>query len=326
MSSLPTLAPSGFDINEVLDIIGQTQSTVNGTGPTKRTKVEMGRFRQAIYEIVKQEQPCSVRHVYYAGIGILWDKDTGETKRRNYKKVSYELGKMREKPLEMIPWEWITDNSRWIRIDTMYDSLDDAMARWRESYRRNLWASQPRRIEVWCESDSIAGTIDPVTRSLGVGLYPCQGQAPKTFARNAAVSYTSIGKPVTIFYVGDWDPSGLAIERSLEERLRRYSEGEEEIDFTRLAVTPDDIRQLDLIRHEVNEKDVNYGRFVERCELEGLVPQEAVEVEALGSHRLRDRVKGTLLAEVDDISSWNSTIASEKSERDILAKMRMGMS
>jgi hypothetical protein len=174
---------------------------------------------------------------------------------------------------------------------------------------------------VWCESDSIAGTIDEVTRPLGIGLYPCQGQAPKTFARNAARAYLRIGKPVTILYVGDWDPSGLAIARSLEERLRRYSDDEVDITFTRLALTVDDITSRDLIRHEVNEKDVNFKRFTEVCESVGLVPQDAVEVEALGANVLRSRVHDTLLTEIKNVESWNSTFAAEQSEIDVLKTM-----
>ena len=294
---------------------------MNGPGPTKRrTKAEMATFRNAIYNIVADNQPCSVRQVYYIGIGQLWEKDQGGS-RANYKRVVRELGVMRE--AGEIPWSWITDATRYCRIPTMYDSHEDALQRTAEHYRRDLWSSQPRRVEVWAESDSISGVVDPETRRLGVGLFSCRGQASKTFAQTSAESYMRIGKPVTILYVGDWDPTGLAIPRSLEERLHRYAPGVD-IDFRRLAVTADDISTMDLTTHEVNASDPNYRRYAQECRFVGLDPQISVEVEAVPPPALRDRVKSALYGLVEDAETWNATIAAEESEREILTAMANG--
>ena len=110
----------------------------------------------------------------------------------------------------------------------MFDSVDDAIEDFKECYRRDLWATQHTRVEVWAESDSTASLLEPVTRPLGVGLYSCRGQAGKEFAHTAATIYTRIGKPVRILYVGDWDPAGLGIPRSLLERMERYTGGDVE--------------------------------------------------------------------------------------------------
>ncbi|MCY0945676.1 hypothetical protein [Streptomyces antarcticus] len=138
----------------------------------------MEALRSAICAITEEAQPCSVRHVYYLGIGLLWDKDTGHS-RRNYSLVVRELGHLRE--TGRLPWEWITDGTRMVRQETQYNSLDDALKRHTESYRRNLWASQSRRVEAWVESDSVGGVLQPITAAWGVGLYSCRGQSSKTF-------------------------------------------------------------------------------------------------------------------------------------------------
>ncbi|WAP58860.1 hypothetical protein [Streptomyces sp. S465] len=62
----------------------------------------MEALREAMSSIAEGARPCSVRHVYYLGIGRLWDKDTG-TSCRNYSVVVRELGYMRESG--KIPWE-----------------------------------------------------------------------------------------------------------------------------------------------------------------------------------------------------------------------------
>jgi len=258
------------------------------------------------------------RLIYYVGIPSLWEKDIGGS-RKSYGDVVRNLGVMREKGL--IPWGWITDSTRYVRIDRMYDTADEAMAEWVETYRRDLWARQPRRVEVWAESDSTASLVESVTRTLGVGLYSCRGQAGKEFAYAAAETYRRIAKPVTILYLGDWDPSGLAIPRSLEERLRRYSENEVDIDFRRFAVTPEQSMNPDVVDpekiHDVNRADRNYRRFAVECSLVGLAPQDAVELEAINPTVLRALMKAALVDLVDDVEMWNATLTAEESEREL---------
>lgn len=272
-------------------------------------------LRTAIRSLARDSRPCSVRQIYYLGIGTLWDKDTGGS-RRNYNKVVRELGIMRE--TGMLPWDWITDATRYVRVATMYDSMDQAIRRTAEEYRRDLWSTQPRRVEVWAESDSISGVVDPVTRALGVGLFSCRGQASKDFAHSAAVQYVAARKPVTVLYVGDWDPSGLAIPRSLEERLTHYSGGSVPIDFRRCALTLDDVRDGGLTQHDANRDDKSYRRYAETCQEFGLDPTLSTEVEALSPAVLRDRLETQIYALVDDATRWNATVAAEESERNVL--------
>lgn len=277
----------------------------------------MTAFREALYAIVETNKPCSVRQVYYVGAGRLWEKDRGKS-RKSYNDVVRNLGVMRESG--QLPWGWLVDTGRRVRIDEMYDSVADALNRMQEHYRRNLWATQPRRVEVWAESDSTSMLVESVTRTLGVGLYSCKGQAGKEFAHESAMTYLKIKKPVTILYLGDWDPSGLAIPRSLEDRLNRYSNGAVDITLQRIAVTPEQIRYYDLQTHEVNTEDSSYERFVEECRLVGLAEQ-AVEVEAIEPPALRDLVEKQLYGLVADPKSWNATLAYEEAEQAQLQAM-----
>jgi hypothetical protein len=292
-----------------------TLATGNGT---RRTKRDMQTLRAALYEIVETNKPCSVRQVYYVGAGRLWEKDTGKS-RKSYLDVARNLGVMRESG--ELPWGWLVDTGRYVRIDTMYDSITDALDRTHETYRRNLWATQPTRVEVWAESDSTSMLVEHVTRKLGVGLYSCKGQAGKEFAHSSAMAYLQIGKPVEILYLGDWDPSGLAIPRSLKERLRRYSGGQVDITMRRVAVTPEQIRAQNLQTHYVNRKDSSYPRFVAECRFVGLAEQDAVEVEAIAPAVLRQLIEDELYGLVADVESWNGTLAAEEHDLGMLADM-----
>jgi hypothetical protein len=286
---------------------------------SRRTNVEMECLRSAIYLLAEVHHPCTVRQIYYLGIGRYWAKDIGGN-RKHYRDVVRLVGDLREQG--ELPWGWIADNTRWVRKDTMFSSKEEAVTRWAEAYRRDLWASQRAHVEVWCESDSIAGVINDVTRPLGVGLYVCRGQSSKTYVYEAAQAYRTIGKEVRILYVGDWDPTGLAIPLSVEERIHRYADIEVMLD--RVAVTTHDVANGDLVAHEVNTRDGNYQRFAARCIAMGLDPQTAVEVEAIPPANLRSRLNTALYDLVDDAGSWNATIAAEESEQDILRRLATG--
>jgi hypothetical protein len=231
------------------------------------------------------------------------------------------VGELREEGL--LPWGWIADNTRWVRQDTMFASKEDALERWAAAYRRDLWASQPNHVEVWCESDSIAGVINPVTRPWGVGLFVCRGQSSNTFVYEAAQSYLDIDKPISIVYVGDWDPSGLAIPLSVEERMGRYNR-DAYVGVERIAVTHTDVETGGYVTHGVNHADSNYPRFAEYCRASLLNPEIAVEVEAIPPDELRERVRDTLDALSPDVEAWNATRAAERSEREIFQRMVAG--
>ncbi|MFE7958649.1 hypothetical protein [Streptomyces sp. NPDC057413] len=285
----------------------------------RRTKAQVEALRQAMASITEAAQPCSVRHVYYLGIGDLWDKDTG-TSRRHYSVVVRELGYLRE--TGRIPWGWITDGTRMVRQELQYDSLEDAMERAAEGYRRNLWATQSRRVEVWCESDSVGGVLLPVTSAWGVGLYSCRGQSSKTFVYEAVQEYARQGKPVTVIFAGDWDPTGRCVPRSVIERMHRYGNGELDLDFQQIAVTADDVRSAQFTTHDVNTRDVNYKRYREECLSEGIDPHVAVEVEALTPGLLRSRLNDAIEALVDDVRKWNIEARTEEAERELLRSLQ----
>lgn len=284
----------------------------------RRTKAQVEALRAALYAIAEGAHPCSARHIYYLGIGRLWDKDTGHS-RRNYSVVVRELGYMREHAL--LPWDWITDGTRLVRQAEQFDSIEDALAHSAQTYRRNLWASQRRRVEVWCESDSVAGVLLPITDGWGVGLYSCRGQSSKTYVHEAVVGALRQPKPLSTCFVGDWDPSGRSVPRSVAERMERYGNGDLDLDFRQIAVTAADVRSGQFTSHYVNTADVNFTRYQQECRREGIDPHTAVEVEALSPGLLRSRLSDAIETLVDDVAAWNLLARTEEAEQELLQNL-----
>ncbi len=74
-------------------------------------------------------------------------------------------------------------------------------------------------------------------------LFPMKGQTSASFAHSAAMTYRHDNRPVTIYYVGDYDPAGLEIEANLADKLRGVL-GRDDMTIERLACTPQQIYDL----------------------------------------------------------------------------------
>jgi hypothetical protein len=269
----------------------------------RATKVEMEARREALFEIVAEGEPMTVRHAYYRAVvaGLVPKNDSG------YNKVQRCLADMREDG--DLPFEWISDNTRWMRKPTTWNDLDQFLENAASSYRRDLWSTSKRYVEVWCESDSIAGVLADVTYPWHVPLLPARGFSSKTFAYSAARTIMAKNKPTFIYYIGDRDPAGLEIEHALRASLDRYAPDHKLIFFQRLAVTEEQVEELDLPGTKPKKTTVLGERFV----------GNAVEVEAIPAPYLRELVEDAILAHVDGHHLELLKVAEEE-ERTLLER------
>jgi len=207
----------------------------------RRTRGDLAKIQEAIIDCLREDHPQSVRHVYYRLVGppyTVIPKDQS-----GYRVVQRECLRLRR--TGKLPWHWISDGTRWRRVGTSFDTMAEAVRHTADSYRRDLWRRTPVYVEVWCESDSIAGVLIEETDRFNVPLMVSRGFSSATYLHNAAQDIMAEGRPAFLYFVGDWDPSGKIIPEKIEEGLRRHASGCE-ISFQRLLVTPDQIEVWDL--------------------------------------------------------------------------------
>ena len=120
----------------------------------------------------------------------------------------------------MIPFEWITDNTRLMRKPASFTSLDRALKASSEFYRRDLWAAMPVYVEVWCEKDALSGVLVTETEVYDVPLMTARGYSSISFLYSAAKAIKAKGKPAYIYHFGDLDPSGVDAARDIEAKLQ----------------------------------------------------------------------------------------------------------
>lgn len=199
----------------------------------RATRSEMELRRATLLRLAEEARPASVRHLYYRAVvaGLVPKTKNG------YVKVQRMLVELRRSG--ELPYDWIVDNTRYQRRPNTWWSASGMLTYIASTYRRSPWPSDGGlRVEIWCESDSLAGTLDQVGDTYDVPIFPTKGQSSDTFAWSAARSYYDVSEKVVLLYAGDFDPAGLEAESQLSAKLREHS-NRDDIQMIRLGVTQD---------------------------------------------------------------------------------------
>ncbi len=220
------------------------------------------------YSILEAYHPMTLRQVYYQ----LVSTQVIENNRGAYQSVSNALVDARLEGL--IPWSWIEDRLRQPAIYNGYK--DPAEFAWymKYSYSKDIWPTQPRRLEAWLEKDALSGIFNKVCSHYQVTLNVGRGYDGWDSIHNAASRYGD-GSNWTVLYYGDFDPSGEDMVRSLRDRLDQLGSHPE---IRKVALSMDDVVRYDLPPNMTKLTDTRRNAFVEKngdvsVELDALLPE-----------------------------------------------------
>ena len=281
----------------------------------RHTKEELEIIDGQIIEVLEEDHPQSLRHVFYRLTDPRLPMPINKTE-DGYRLVGRELKKLRE--LGLVPYSWIIDTTRLGYHVNTFSSPAEFVESHAHLYRADLWSEVSRYVEVWCESRSLAGVIQATCNELAVSLYPAGGFSSWSFIYNAAREIRHVfdsdpnKQDALILYIGDYDPAGVLIDKNIETGLRKHLPNID-LKFERLAVNPDQIIDMAL-----PTKPRKAG------ERRALHIQETVEAEAIPAaimrELLRDRIE-------DELPSYALEITKlvEQSEREGLLKLSESM-
>ena len=190
---------------------------MSGRGKSQKSLALVEEAKQILAEI----HPATVRAVCYrlfvAGLIDSMEK-------RNTSRVSVQLTWAREQGI--IPWDWIVDETRKAERLVCWDDPEDCAQQISRQYRRDNWSDQTLHLEVWSEKGTMRGTLMPILLEYGVTFGVLHGFSSATTAYDAAqrIKYEDedAGRTVVIFYIGDWDPSGLFMSEQPRRRARCF--------------------------------------------------------------------------------------------------------
>jgi hypothetical protein len=252
--------------------------------------------------ILAEEYPMTIRQLFYrlVSAGLL------ENNRAQYQLVSRIMTKARDDG--RVEYEWLVDRSRPEYKATVFDDAAEYAEAVKQSYRKDYWATQPNHVEIWVEKDSIIGSIEPTTKDLGVVVRVGRGFVSTTRVHEIAEHFNrtlASGKSITVFYLGDWDPSGANIETDVENRVRAQGSGD--FHMERLAIFKRDIRRFKLPPLRVKDTDPRSAAFAAEY------GKDCVELDALPPDELRRRINNAV-NDLIDHDLWDRAIAVEKVE------------
>lgn len=275
----------------------------------RATKAEMAERREALFDIVAEQQPMTVRQVFYQATvrGVIEKTEAG------YAKVQTLLADMRRDG--ELPYQWLADNTRWMRKRTTYSGPEQALLRTARFYRKSLWDEAGAYVEVWLEKDALAGVVVDVTAEYDVPLMVSRGYASLSFLHSAAANMVAEGRPCYIYHFGDFDPSGVNAAEKIEETLNDLSPTAE-IYFERIAVTPEQITRWDLPTRPTKISDSrskSWGGGDKSVELDAIEPDSlrAMVREVIEEHlpadelaRLREIEAAERESMVEFVKGW----------------------
>jgi hypothetical protein len=280
----------------------------------RRTKAQIAQLENQIIDVLSDDHPQSVRHVFYRMTDTRLPEPVQKTE-QGYQQVQNRITLLRRN--DRLPYGWITDATRRGYFVNTFRNAGEFIREMAGLYRGDLWANEDTYFEVWCESRSIAGVIEDTCRELAVSLYPAGGFSSPTLAYEAAQyinSATDNGrKPAHVIYIGDYDPAGVLIDRSIDTELRKQLNSAVDMTFYRLAITEEQIKQYDLPTKPRKKTDRR-----------ALHITATVEAEAMPAGMLRAMLRNEIESFLPE-GALQAAKAAEQSEREGLLSLGKAM-
>jgi hypothetical protein len=280
------------------------------SSPTKRarrTRAEIDNIKRHIAAVLLSDPPMTIRQLFYQLVSLGVIAKTEQEYKGTVVRLAAEMRRTGE-----LDFRLIADNTRWMRKPKTYSSLEAMLQRTAQTYRRAVWDNQDAYVEVWLEKDALAGVLYPVTSAWDVPLMVTRGYPSLSFLHSAAEEIAAEDRPTFLYHLGDHDPSGIDIPRTVEEGIRELAP-DAEITFERIAVLPHQIEEFGLQTRPTKSTDARSRKF----------QGESVEVDAIPASTLREMVEWHICMHIDD-GAYEQLKAVEAAERETLERMAQG--
>ncbi len=189
--------------------------------------------------------PLTIRQVFYRLVGAHgYDKTEAA-----YASLCETLGRARRAGL--IPFEVIRDDGTIVRTPPAWDSADEMIAaaiKAAENFRLDRQRGQPVRLILCVEAGGMVPQIERIAAPYGIPVHSSGGFDSLT-AKHDLARLLARWRCACVLHVGDHDPSGVHVFSSLAEDVTAMAERlnmSAEIEFSRLAVTPDQAATMNL--------------------------------------------------------------------------------
>ena len=249
----------------------------------KRDRVELIERVQSV--IAEYTERLTVRQVHYRLVAQQWEQYPNTVS--SYRWLRVELGKARIDGV--VAWDSIEDRTRTVDenhgseedAETFIGQIKDMIQNSEDYYGLPIWWGQPKRVQVWVEKQALASVFERVATELGVDFVVCRGYPSLSLLYEVSEVLAGASEEVEeliVLYFGDFDPSGVDIERSALEHLTTTFGID--VVFERVALTKEQITEYKLPPAPAKKTDSRRTQFVAdygvdwQVELDAILPDE----------------------------------------------------
>lgn len=252
----------------------------------------------------------TLRQLYYQFVA----RDLIKNQQSEYKRLGAVINDARLAGL--IDWDAIEDRTRYLRSIANYTGPAAFIETMAGRYAEHLWRDQSHYVEVWIEKDALVGVIERVCNEFRVPYFPCRGynsQSEQYTAGKRLKRQLAKGKKVTVFHLGDHDPSGINMTTDNQDRLMMFARSIS-VDVIRLGLNMDQVEQYDPPPNPAKDSDTRFAQYAEQfgdeCwELDALSPEVIEQL-------VRDAIEGVL-----DQDKWDAAREAEQHNEELLTKL-----
>lgn len=247
----------------------------------------------------RYENAITVRQLYYRLVAALIIPNSLLA----YKRLGQHLTKWRKQG-ELDP-RVFTDLTRRPIQSLGWPDLPTYLHTAARSYRRDHWQGQSRQPEVWLEKEALATVFMPISKRLQVTLQVCRGYPSISTLIEAVDRGTT-----EIIYFGDWDPSGIDIDRCIRDEMG--GTWNHPLRIRRIALLPKQIKKHRLPPVPPKDSDSRTSGFV------AAHGEDTVELDALPPEALEALIERSVMAYVKDQAAWKQAHSRERADRRTL--------
>ncbi len=189
-------------------------------------KLRLETINTIIEEYQNEGYKLTLRQLYYQ----LVSRNIIPNKLAEYSKLSTLLKEGRMGGI--VDWDAIEDRLRQPYTPSSFDSPKDIIEAAMYQYQLPRMKGQDNYIEVWVEKDALSGVLKRVTKQYHIPILVNRGYSSASAMYDAYNRFErglSNAEKIIIFYLGDFDPSGMDMIRDVKDRIKEFFAGSDYI-------------------------------------------------------------------------------------------------
>ena len=264
--------------------------------------------KKVIKDFIKKQGKVSSRQIFYHLVATGWVKKDDNGYKYYTNKLVNDMRLAGE-----IPMDSLTDSTS-LYYTYQYDNFDDMVDQLKINYCSSWDYEFEHYVEVWLEKESLADIVYGVTNWFGVKLSVSSGRTKISQVYSAVQRFNQFEVPVTILYLGDFDPTGMNISENLREQFinqYKFMISEELPTIERIAITEEQSKDLPASYRKANQNDKNYDSFVVRFgeyvwDLDVYTPEQLGNIvyKALVEFRPVDKIKELRARDKEELDKY----------------------